>query len=344
MILISPIASGMKFLDENKKNNIGLEKNDVFCNIKKITEVKVPVFIIHGIKDELIPVKHSQEMMKYIKLKFEWFPKNGNHGNILTKYRTKFFIKCNLFLDNLFCFERKETNFTVNSLENSLNFSNIGLYKSSNVNNNNNKNVNSPNIFCKRGSNVLFQNPLNVLNFNMNNNNNFRKSPKYETDLELDLEFSKFNNNNFNIDLNNFTCNFNNNNIDNNHNNNNKEKIPSNIIELNKQNISNIDKLNIEDELDCYPNSDEENFNDNNNNEINNLNKILPSKESTESLKFLEFNENKYLKNSYSLEKSNILMFGRINDNNKDRSSLNSEFNYMKEINDYNDEYQNPFK
>lgn len=134
MILISPISSIKKMMDrvKNPKSscNIGLEKSDIFCNIKKIQEVNFPVFIIHGQKDTLIPCWQSEEMLKYIKIKHEWFPKNGDHNNILTKYRTKFFIKCNLFLDNLFCFENRKVNNSKNySLDsNGFKFLNNGTF------------------------------------------------------------------------------------------------------------------------------------------------------------------------------------------------------------------------
>ncbi len=111
IILISPIASSFKFFEKDcnsNNNNIGLEKFDVFCNIKKIQEVNCPVFIIHGKKDDIIPVSQSEEMLKYVKIHYEWFPKNGDHINILTKYRMKFITKCKIFLNNLSCFERKK--------------------------------------------------------------------------------------------------------------------------------------------------------------------------------------------------------------------------------------------
>ena len=108
IILLSPIASSIK-LFADCSDNTGLEKIDVFCNLKKITEVNCPIFLIHGKKDEIIPFSQSEEMAKYIKIKHEWYPKNGDHGNILTKYRSKFFTKCKIFIENLIYFENKNT-------------------------------------------------------------------------------------------------------------------------------------------------------------------------------------------------------------------------------------------
>ena len=62
---------------------------DVFCNIKKIIDVSCPIFLIHGQKDEVIPIDQSIQMSKFMKNPYEWHPKNGDHSNILTKYRTK---------------------------------------------------------------------------------------------------------------------------------------------------------------------------------------------------------------------------------------------------------------
>lgn len=108
IILLSPIASSIK-LFADCSDNTGLEKIDVFCNLKKIKEVNCPIFLIHGKKDEIIPFSQSEEMAKYIKIKHEWYPKNGDHGNILTKYRLKFFTKCKIFIENLIYLENKNT-------------------------------------------------------------------------------------------------------------------------------------------------------------------------------------------------------------------------------------------
>ena len=195
VILISPIASSKKFFEKinEKNNNIGLEKIDVFCNIKKIQEVKCPVLLIHGRKDEIIPFSQSEEMKNYIKIKHEWFPKNGDHSNILTKYRTKFYLKCNLFLDNLFCFEKKRIN-----SKNSLNQS-FGEY---------NSNKNKTQEYCEFKSSC-YKNINNKLGNGNNGNNPFDakkksyishrisynkigvKSQAYETQID-DFDFNNF--------------------------------------------------------------------------------------------------------------------------------------------------------
>lgn len=159
IILISPIASSVKIFDKNcNKNNIGLEKFDVFCNLKKIQEVDCPVFIIHGKKDDLIPISHSEEMLKYIKIHHKWFPKNGDHGNIFSKYRMKFITKCKIFLNNLNCFEGKKNNISRQSIEN-----NSGLIKSDKTKNSNNFHTKQR---CYRITNMGSITPFQIMNSN----------------------------------------------------------------------------------------------------------------------------------------------------------------------------------
>jgi hypothetical protein len=102
IVLISPIASGIKLIDPKFSiNTFELEKIDVFCNLGKVSDISCPVFLIHGMQDDVIPQTQSFEMMKKIKYVYEWFPTRGNHFNITTKYRSKFYIKLKLFLEHL---------------------------------------------------------------------------------------------------------------------------------------------------------------------------------------------------------------------------------------------------
>ena len=102
VILISPIASGIKLFHPNVEiSNNDLEKIDVFCNLSKVREINCPVFLIHGKKDDIIPHNQSIEMLKKIKHVYEWFPSNGNHNNITSKYRAKFYLKVKLFIEFL---------------------------------------------------------------------------------------------------------------------------------------------------------------------------------------------------------------------------------------------------
>ncbi len=100
MILISPIASGVKLVSPEMDVR-DLDKIDVFCNIRKINDVLSPIFLVHGKQDEVIPIEQSLEMANYMQNVYEWHPRHGDHNNILSKYRSKFFQKCKFFFEYL---------------------------------------------------------------------------------------------------------------------------------------------------------------------------------------------------------------------------------------------------
>jgi hypothetical protein len=116
IIFQAPIASGIKLvspdIDFDKIENI-----DVFSNLKKISDVHCPIVIVHGQKDEVVPISQSEEMAKCIKLPYEWYPKGGDHSNILIRYRSKFYQKCKFFIEYLnYYFSKRKTNLNNSSL------------------------------------------------------------------------------------------------------------------------------------------------------------------------------------------------------------------------------------
>jgi len=60
--------------------------------------------MVHGQKDNIIPIKQCEELCNKIKFIYKWCPKNGNHSNILTEYRSKFYSQCNYFIDTITLF------------------------------------------------------------------------------------------------------------------------------------------------------------------------------------------------------------------------------------------------
>lgn len=108
VILMAPIASGIKLVSPHCEIK-ELEKVDVFCNLKKVSDISCPIMLIHGKKDEVIPVEQSMEMTKYMQSPFEWYPADGDHNNIVTKYRLKFYQKCMSFFQYI-CYQKVRIN------------------------------------------------------------------------------------------------------------------------------------------------------------------------------------------------------------------------------------------
>jgi len=111
LILLSPIVSGIKSVSQTVQiSRDDLETLDVFSNISKIREVSCPVFIIHGVKDQVIPIEQVKEMSKEVGRPYEWYPKEGDHNNIMSAFREKFYNKCRKFFDYLKIFFNKYKN------------------------------------------------------------------------------------------------------------------------------------------------------------------------------------------------------------------------------------------
>ena len=100
VVLMAPLASGMSLLlggEELKKKN----NKDVFNNKNKIGNIVCPIFLIHGKRDQTIPIEHSYELAKSIHNIYKWYPKKGGHNNIVTEFRRKFYQKFRFYLDYL---------------------------------------------------------------------------------------------------------------------------------------------------------------------------------------------------------------------------------------------------
>ena len=111
VILIAPIASGMKLFDPNNTiSTVDLEKVDVFCNLSKAADIDMPVLLIHGKKDTVIPIQQSEELFKKLKNAETWFPSLCDHNNIFSKCRDKFFIRVKNFLQQIFYVINKNLN------------------------------------------------------------------------------------------------------------------------------------------------------------------------------------------------------------------------------------------
>jgi hypothetical protein len=103
IILMSPVSTGVRIISTDIKiKQLERMKNyDIYHDIRGISNIRCNVLLIHGMKDDVIPVESSKELAKHILSLHEWTPKKGDNGNILTIYRTKFIIKCKSFFEYL---------------------------------------------------------------------------------------------------------------------------------------------------------------------------------------------------------------------------------------------------
>ncbi|KEP66159.1 UNVERIFIED_CONTAM: alpha/beta hydrolase, putative [Hammondia hammondi] len=72
---------------------------DMFCNIDKIGKVDCPVFIIHGTKDEIVPVHHGMELYNRCPVSVTpYWVEGGGHNNLELLGRRTFYENVARFL------------------------------------------------------------------------------------------------------------------------------------------------------------------------------------------------------------------------------------------------------
>ena len=109
-IFISP--TWVYDLSELKKlKNFSSIRGNVGQFLEAINVYKIPIFIIHGMQDLKVKYFLSMSFSQKINNKFEWFPKNGNHYNIINEHRTKLFIKIKEFLNHFNLLNNEKTDF-----------------------------------------------------------------------------------------------------------------------------------------------------------------------------------------------------------------------------------------
>ena len=98
IILISPTWV-YNLTDLKNLKNSNKIKADVDKFLKNVNLYNIPVFVIHGKKDNKVKYFLSLSFLQQFKKKCEWFPKNGSHLDIITNHRTKLLIKIKQFLN-----------------------------------------------------------------------------------------------------------------------------------------------------------------------------------------------------------------------------------------------------
>jgi len=92
-----------------------------FNNDSKLQDINCQIFLIHGKKDEVIPQKRSEALLKLNQKIISWFPKKGDHNNIQVQLREKFINKCINFLDQLRYFQKDYITCFANNSNSNLN-------------------------------------------------------------------------------------------------------------------------------------------------------------------------------------------------------------------------------
>lgn len=62
IILVSPFTSIRSIIQGMIGEKLGALAKDQFCNLAKISSIRSPILIIHGERDEVVPVAHAKEL------------------------------------------------------------------------------------------------------------------------------------------------------------------------------------------------------------------------------------------------------------------------------------------
>ena len=91
--------------------NLSSIKGDVGEFIEAVNNLKIPIFIAHGKQDTTVKYFLSVPFLQKLNYKFEWFPKNGTHFDIINEHRTKLLIKLKQFFLNNNLLNSEKTHF-----------------------------------------------------------------------------------------------------------------------------------------------------------------------------------------------------------------------------------------
>ncbi len=98
IILQSPLASVFRVGFDFRFTLPG----DLFANIDKVSKIKCPIFIVHGTKDEIVPVWHGKQLHERCKYPHDplWI-EEAQHNNIETVARKQLVDKMREFIKSL---------------------------------------------------------------------------------------------------------------------------------------------------------------------------------------------------------------------------------------------------
>lgn len=74
---------------------------DIFTNSTKISDIKVPIFIIHGELDYIVPFEHSVELLSLTQYPTHWWISDAGHNDIESRYKDELLIRLGNFIGTL---------------------------------------------------------------------------------------------------------------------------------------------------------------------------------------------------------------------------------------------------
>ncbi|CAG9325472.1 unnamed protein product [Blepharisma stoltei] len=100
VILHGPIASALHMFSKKVSASPWF---DFFSNISKIPYIKCPIFLLHGIDDKQIPLKHAERLASFVRYGFPpWWVKNAGHNDIEIKHRREYLNRLKMFIESIY--------------------------------------------------------------------------------------------------------------------------------------------------------------------------------------------------------------------------------------------------
>lgn len=97
VVLVAPIASAVRVA--LRRVNVTLPLIDVFANIDKVARIRCPVLVVHGDRDELVPIRHAQLLLARARTAVEpLFIPSAAHNNVVEDNQSLVFRRCRGFL------------------------------------------------------------------------------------------------------------------------------------------------------------------------------------------------------------------------------------------------------
>lgn len=102
LILVTPLTSGREFARSQGFGPLSFLAGDSFDNLSKIIHIQCQLLIIHGTKDEVIPLEMGKNLFQQARVKKHWVQIQGANHNNLSRFPDKKYWKAiKAFVDRL---------------------------------------------------------------------------------------------------------------------------------------------------------------------------------------------------------------------------------------------------